>query len=146
MMSAIAKKLRVGQRLICGCLLGAAVMCTLAQAQTRTWTGNGSSLNWSDFANWSGGHVPTGRGGETIDFLAVSPCHSSVQNITNRMAIRAISYEGANYTLSGSPIELYGAGITQNAAGSNTISANLLLGHQLTVGGSGDLGVSSIVS
>ena len=49
-----------------------AVSAASASAQTRTWTGNGSSTGWNASGNWSGGHIPTGSGTETVDFPAVA--------------------------------------------------------------------------
>ena len=79
-----------------------------------------------------------------MDFPAAANFHASVQTLANPspFPLGAISFEGIDYTLTGNPIELYGASMAQNAAGLDTISTNLLLGHQLTVGGSGTLEIT----
>jgi T5SS/PEP-CTERM-associated repeat protein/autotransporter-associated beta strand protein len=93
-----------------------------------------------------GGQGPTGGGVETIDFPASAGFHASVQNLANPMPLAAITFEGAGYNVTGLPIELYGASITQSAAGSDAISTNLVLGHQLIVGGSGNLSLSGQIT
>ena len=91
-----------------------------AHAATHTWTGGGSSANWSVGANWDVG-VP--GSGDSIAFPATS--HTTSNNdLATTLAFNAITFAGSGYTVTGNQITVNSIS-TSNASGQNQISAAL---------------------
>ncbi|MGO8897425.1 MAG: autotransporter-associated beta strand repeat-containing protein, partial [Isosphaeraceae bacterium] len=101
------------------------------QSSADTWKGSGSNSNWSTAANWSEG-VPTA--GEILLFPSGASQLTNVDNISG-LSVAEMQFTGGGYSISGTlPITLTGlAGVgIDNATGSNTFSAPITLGANLT--------------
>jgi hypothetical protein len=109
-----------------------------AAAPDFTWTGGGSTLNWSDPANWAGGVAPSGSVGTlTFDFACQSvpavPCGAD-DDIAGVDA-NALQLDGdwpAN-GIGGSQVLTLGAGgLTSDADGDPNLQLPLVLGAAQT--------------
>jgi autotransporter-associated beta strand protein len=90
----------------------------------HTWTGNGTSTNWSDAANWSGGVPGSLESGGTI--VAFNTVASSNDNINNLVIDKLRFDTGAQVTLTlGVDLGISGRAFTSNVVdltGNNTIA------------------------
>ena len=75
-----------------------------AQAQTRTWTGLGTTNNWSDGGNWSGGVAPVN--GAALVWGATSTARLSSNNDISGLSPASMSFISApnGVVLSGNPL------------------------------------------
>jgi autotransporter-associated beta strand protein len=104
----------------------------LAEAQTTTWTGGGTSTFWSDAANWS--TPPLSSGTYTITFSGTTKTSSFNDSVTavkstiigNSAGIQftndGTAGKNGQFVLSGSAITLYGDIKLTNPAASNAVS------------------------
>jgi autotransporter-associated beta strand protein len=104
----------------------------LAEAQTTTWTGGGTTTFWSDAANWS--TPPLSSGTYTITFSGTTKTSSFNDSVTavkstiigNSAGIQftndGTAGKNGQFVLSGSAITLYGDIRSTNPAASNAIS------------------------
>jgi len=104
----------------------------LAEAQTTTWTGGGTTTFWSDAANWS--TPPLSSGTYTISFSGTTKTSSFNNSVTavksniigNSAGIQftndGTAGKNGQFVLSGSAITLYGDIRLTNPAASNAIS------------------------
>lgn len=104
-------------------------------AATLTFTGGGSSANFSDGANWSGGVAPT-DGDEIVLSTGPSTGMSVVNDIVG-LDLAGISSTGLNgnpITISGNDLTISG-NITHANSGTLTLSTNLALGADVVMSG-----------
>ena len=89
-------------------LLASPVRVALGQ----TFTGGGTTPNWSEAANWDTNQVPT-SGTITIDLAAGEPT-TVVQDVASPYVLNSLTFtpRGRNVTLEGNPIRLEGVGAT----------------------------------
>jgi len=114
--------------------LAAAVMfaASVAEAQTTTWAGGGTTTFWSDAANWS--TPPLSSGTYTMTFSGTAKTSSFNDSVTavksniigNSAAIQftndGTAGKNGQFVLSGSAITLYGDIRLTNPAAANAIS------------------------
>src|SRR5262245_6461461 len=112
-----------------------AILCALngfnARAANLSWSGGGSSGNWSDIANWGSAGVPAT--GDTLIFTAAQPRLNNTNNIAG-LTLNQIRFVGASggYAIFGNSITITNGIEATNTAGINVISNNI------TLGGTGD--------
>ena len=85
------------------------------QAAVRTWTGGGTTINWSDAANWQGNVVPLA--GDDLVFPSGVTQLATNNNISARQ-FKSISFKGSGYSVSGLALRLSG-NINAESANSN---------------------------
>ncbi len=129
----------------------------------KTWDGGGADDNWRTAANWINDIAPVS--GDDLVFPAVATKYTSSNNLTLFSTVRSMTFEGGNYTISGSPLLLsHGIVVTdgnqainlvisltapQTFAATNStaigiVAAALLGGNTLTVDGAGGIGLGLI--
>jgi hypothetical protein len=133
--------LRRAVRAIATLLAGAAVLWPLAataSAQSFTWTGQGSTANWSNTSNWSPAASPSGATSLTFGALP-APCPDTVNptcyvgtNDVSGVSVNSISIDDAvTYDLTGDQVNLGAGGLTAApsaaTAGDPTFAAPLAL-------------------
>jgi hypothetical protein len=101
-------------------------------AVTRSWTGSGTTNNWSDSANW-GGSVPVA--GDTLVFPNGSPRLSSTNDLAAGVMFQSLVFNGAGYVIDGNMIGLIGG-----LSGAPTFNAAVRLGATQTF----DMGPSAV--
>ncbi len=110
------------------------------------WSGNGGDDNWLTGANW-GGSAPVG--GDTLTFGQAGALRlGNVNNFAANTPFGGLTFaDGGSYTLSGSPLNLQG-GIVNNNAEVQTLSLPLVLdgSSRSFVAASGDLVVNGNIS
>src|SRR5262245_10431921 len=125
-------------RLTCSSVLISVVLSGLcaisasdARAATLSWSGSGSSGNWSDIANWGSVGVPAT--GDTLIFSAAQPRLNNTNNIAG-LTLNQVRFVGASggYAIFGNSITITNGIEATNSAGINVISNNI------TLGGTGD--------
>lgn len=116
-------RVRVFRRMAAGGLSLAlvAALSGTAQAQSRTWTGGGTTNNWSDGGNWSGGVAPVN--GATLVWDATSTARLSSNNDLN------LSIAQLNLTGAPAGVVLSGNALTMNVFGSNGLNSNSSTGR-----------------
>lgn len=97
-------------------------------ASAADWNGS-ADFSWNTPGNWTGG-VPDGAA-DVANFTGAAPGTITLDDGADQMrTLATLSFTGAGYTLApGSPasaLSLNSGTITQNVAGANTISAQLL--------------------
>jgi autotransporter-associated beta strand protein len=101
---------------------------------TLTWTGSGSTNNWSNPNNW-GGMTPAAG-----DSLVFGPGASSVTS-TNDLAagttFYSITFTGAGYSVGGNAVVLTNGIDASQATGNNSLSLGLTLANNETIQGGG---------
>jgi autotransporter-associated beta strand protein len=97
-----------------------------------TWTGGGTTANWSDPNNW-GGTKP--HPGDDLDFGPGTHLTSS-NDFPAGTAFHSITFTAGGYTVTGNSImtELIDG---SNATGANTLNLNLVLGNAGTINAGG---------
>jgi autotransporter-associated beta strand protein len=114
---------------------------------TLTWTGNGSTTNWSDPNNWSSGVAP--GAGANLVFGASATKFTSTNNLASGTPFGTITLSGGGYAISGNSIVLTGGLDGSGATGSNTFGLNIALSTAETFqagSGSTDLTLSGAVN
>jgi autotransporter-associated beta strand protein len=105
-----------------------ALECRLAPA-TFTWTGAGTTNNWSDPNNWSTHAAPTA--GASLIFPTGALQLSSNNNLNGATTpIASITISGGGYSFSGNQLDLSTNGSITDTSGvaGNTIAFNILFG------------------
>lgn len=107
-------------------------------AVTQTWTGGGTSGNWTVTANWASGLVPPGDGNSVLSF-GTSNRTTSINNSAADTPYAGITFASNSpaYTLQGSRLKLAGrVAFEANPASAvtQTISAQILLDGPLQIG------------
>jgi autotransporter-associated beta strand protein len=124
-----------------------AVVSGTAQSATRTWTGGGSTDNWSDAGNW-GGTAPVN--GDTLVWDATSTARLSSYNDISNLSVGSITYSAApaGIVLSGNALSLTTITPTiGSSTGRITINNNLALAADASsLGDSGGIVLNGIVS
>jgi autotransporter-associated beta strand protein len=92
---------------------------------TLTWTGNGSTSNWSDPRNWSGGVAP-GAGSDLV-FGPSATKFTSTDDFPAGTWFGSITFTGGGYTIGGNGIVLTIGLDASNATGSNSFSPAITL-------------------
>jgi fibronectin-binding autotransporter adhesin len=110
-------------------LLGLSVLIAVAvlpvgAATTHTWTGGGSSANWSDAANWTDGAPSNG------DNLIFSGTMRQINTNNLLTSVGTVTFNEGGYTLAGNNLTLNG-NIGNN--GNNTWAVNLIIGAARTI-------------
>ena len=108
-----------------------AISASDARAAILSWSGAGSSGNWSDIANWGSVGVPAA--GDTLIFSAAQPRLNNTNNIAG-LTLNQIRFAGVSggYAIFGNSITITNGIEATNSAGINVVSNNI------TLGGSGD--------
>ena len=119
-------------------LLWLALLTLPAGANTLSWSGSGSSGNWSDSGNW--GFAGTPATGDTLIFPALQPRPVNTNNIAG-LVLAQIRFAGpgGGYVISGNAFTVTNGIAATNTAGANTISNAITLAtiDQPVVVGSG---------
>jgi fibronectin-binding autotransporter adhesin len=120
--------------LLAAALAAALGLLTADASAQATWTGGGSSTNWSDAANWSG-TAPTNGGSSVLTFDG-STGLSNTNNLTN-VTLTSGTFTTSGFTLGGNAVTL-GGPLTNNAAtGTNAINFNMTVAAARTITGVG---------
>ena len=137
-----------------GSLDSAAAMVSITvTSATLTWS-SAIAGNWSDSTKWSAGASPVGSGlsNYILNFNALG-AYTATHNLNSGFLINRINFGGSAATLAGNSLALVRNGgtlpqVNQNSANAATISTNLALGANTTLGGSGGgaLTLSGIIS
>ena len=108
---------------------------------TATWTGGGSTANWSDPNNWSGGVAPSP--GSKLIFGPSATQLTSTNDFAAGTSFNTITFSGGGYTVSGNGVTLTGGIDASGATGSNTFNINVTLSQAETFNaGSGTAGLT----
>src|SRR5215471_17413622 len=101
------------------------------EAANLSWSGGGSSGNWSDSGNW--GFAGTPATGDTLIFSGAQPRLNNTNDIAG-LTLNQIRFVGASggYAIFGNAITITNGIEATNSAGLNVLSNNI------TLGGSGD--------
>jgi autotransporter-associated beta strand protein len=96
-------------------------------ANVLSWSGGGSSGNWSDTGNWGFAGVPAN--GDTVVFPALLSLVNSTNNLVG-LSLAQIRFagNGGGYTISGNAITLTAGIEATNTIGANVISNGITLG------------------
>lgn len=96
------------------------------KANVLTWTGGGTTGNWSDSANWGGAGTP--NIGDTVVFTGGQPRFWNTNNLSG-LALNRVCFTGASggYIIYGNPFTVTNAIQTTNVTGVNTIIQDLTL-------------------
>jgi autotransporter-associated beta strand protein len=133
------------------------------------WTGNGSTSNWSDPQNWSGGVAPSA--GSNLVFGPSAAKSTSTDDFPAGTRFGSITFTGGGYAIGGNGIVLTIGLDASNATGSNSFTPAITLstaetflagsgstvlivggplndsGFNLTVGGgNGELDLTNVIS
>ena len=98
-----------------------------SHAATLSWSGAGSSGNWSDSGNW--GFAGTPATGDILVFPAAQPRLNNTNNIAG-LTLNQIRFAGASggYAIFGNAITVTNGIEATNTAGLNVVSNNITLG------------------
>jgi autotransporter-associated beta strand protein len=98
-----------------------------SQAAILSWSGAGSSGNWSDIANW--GSAGTPASGDTLIFSAAQPRLNNTNNIVG-LTLNQIRFlgVGGGYAIFGNAITITNGIEATNSAGINVLSNSITLG------------------
>ena len=132
-------------------------------AAVKTWDGGGADDNWRTAANWVNDVAPVS--GDDLVFPAIAAKYTSSNNLTLFSTVRSMTFEGGNYTISGSPL-LLSQGIVvidgnqainlvislttsqtfsaTNSTAVGVVAAALLGTNTLTIDGAGGIGLGLI--
>ena len=106
-------------------LIGVAVVSSDRPAKALvawTWTGNGTTNNWSDAANWDAGVPPPGS---SLIFPVNANRKQNVNDLAPNTALLSIDFAGSGYDISGNAIALTGLLSNHSGSGSNRVSLAL---------------------
>jgi hypothetical protein len=112
--------------------LGAALLGEVlaSQAATHTWTGGGTTGQWSDAPNWQGNSAPQpGESGVVLVFPVGTSRLSSTNDVTG-LAVTQLVLTGTNYVLTGTNALILsptGADSIAAAGSSNRVALPLVL-------------------
>ncbi|MGE3074754.1 MAG: hypothetical protein AB7N24_01385 [Dehalococcoidia bacterium] len=95
---------------------------------TRTWTGLGTSDNWSDAANWDSG-VPVA--GDSLVFPGSASRKENTNNLAPNLSFDTVTFSGSGYTIDGNAFAIATALVNQPGTGTNRLS--------LSIGGAGEV-------
>jgi autotransporter-associated beta strand protein len=111
-------------------------LAATADPVTLTWTGGGTTANWSDPNNW-GGTAP--QAGDSLVFGAGAAALTATNDLSPDTFFHSITLSGAGYAIAGNPILLTGGINASSATGTNVLDLGVSLGGNQTVtaGGSG---------
>ena len=124
--------MRTSGRIVAALAAVAVFAASVAEAQTTTWTGGGTTTFWSDAANWS--TPPLSSGTYTLTFSGTSKSSSFNDSVTavksniigNSAGIQftndGTAGKNGQFVLSGSALTLYGDIRSTNPSASNAIS------------------------
>jgi autotransporter-associated beta strand protein len=114
---------------------------------TDTWTGGGTTTNWSDAGNWSGGVAP--NGGDNLVFGPSASNFTSTNDLPAGTAFGSITLSGGGYTISGNSV-LVASGIDASGqTGSNAFNLPISFTQSETIlagSGSTDLSLGGTVN
>jgi hypothetical protein len=98
-----------------------------AGAAILSWSGAGSSGNWSDSGNW--GFAGTPATGDTLIFPAAQPRLNNTNNIAG-LTLNQVRFVGASggYAIFGNSVTITNGIEATNSAGANVLSNNIVLG------------------
>ena len=96
---------------------------------TRTWTGGGTTGNWSTGNNW-GGNAPAA--GDNLVFPANATRFNNTNDIVGR-AYNSITISGSNYVIQGNSLTVSNNLSAQNVSGTNVFVPAMTLGKPQTV-------------
>jgi autotransporter-associated beta strand protein len=107
------------------CLTG--YLALTSNAATLSWSGGGSSGNWSDSGNW--GFAGTPATGDTLIFPAAQPRLNNTNNIVG-LTLNQVRFVGASggYAIFGNSVTITNGIEATNSAGANVFSNNITLG------------------
>ena len=106
---------------------------SMAAGAVKTWTGGGTSGNWSDAGNWSGGLVPTNS-----DYLLFSGTSglNNTNDLTAATSFTAITFNtnAGAFVLNGNSIVMGGSGLVGGITNisQNVQAINLVVDNQRT--------------
>ena len=98
--------------------------CTTPSGALRTWTGGGTTNNWSDAANW-GGTAP--QTSDRLRFPEGAARPVNVNNLAAGFVLDSITLEGGGWTISGNDIGLLNGFVFTGAGAANTVSLSVTL-------------------
>ncbi|HSU54459.1 MAG TPA: autotransporter-associated beta strand repeat-containing protein, partial [Candidatus Dormibacteraeota bacterium] len=100
---------------------------SITQAATLSWSGGGSSGNWSDSGNWASSGTPAT--GDTLVFAGAQPRLNNTNNLAG-LTLNQIRFIGASggYAVFGNAITITNGIEATNSAGLNVLSNNITLG------------------
>ena len=125
-----------------------------ARAAVLSWSGGGSTANWSDIGNWGFAGVPAN--GDTLIFPAAQPRLANTNNFAG-LTLNQIRFVGASggYDIRGNSFTLTNSILATNSAGANIleniialattdVTVNVASGATLTLQGnlSGSVGLT----
>ncbi len=110
--------------------LAIAALATLASstslsAAVRTWTGSGSTNNWSEAANWQGNVVPVT--GDDLNFPDGVFKVVTNNNLATTLNFKSLTISGAAYVINGNALRLGGNIVSGGVNSNNTINVNVQL-------------------
>ena len=124
-----------------------------------SWTGGGSSTNWSDANNWAG---PSGEhvaplGNDDLVFPAGAAQLTNNNDLAGGTSFHSLIFSGPGYTINGNQLALQAGIVTTMPAGTNAIAAPIVLttaetftstfpGTQLNINGAVDTGGNTLTS
>lgn len=117
--------------------LFATVMVTMAvvasghpalAASTQTWTGLGTTNNWSEAANWDSGAPAAG---DSLLFPESAARKSNTNDLAPNTLFDAITFEGEGYAIAGTPLGVSTELRNRPGSGANKVS--------LALGGAGEV-------
>jgi fibronectin-binding autotransporter adhesin len=94
-------------------------------AAVRVWTGNGTTNNWSEAANWQGNILPA-----TNDDLSFPGGVFDVvtnNNLPTTLVFRSLSMASGNYVINGNPLKLSGNIVSLGTGANHTVNVGVLL-------------------
>jgi hypothetical protein len=100
---------------------------------TFTWDGGGGDANWTTPANWSTDAAPAGDGTDSLVFPNGAAQLSNNNDFASGTDFASISFTAGGYTLAGNALDLGASGVS-SSTGNNTISNNLTLLSDSTIG------------
>src|SRR2546422_915834 len=108
-------------------LCAMAVCVSKCQAASLSWSGGGTTGNWSDSGNW--GFAGTPATGDILIFPAAQPRLNNTNNMAS-LTLNQIRFVGASggYAIFGNAITLTNGIEATNSAGVNVLSNNITLG------------------
>lgn len=109
--------------------LAAGLACAAPAHAQYFWSGGGSSDNWTDTGNWSGGPIPVPSNSTVVNFSFSTRLNSvlDIGAVGTPFDLFDLAFNPAagNYVLSGREIRFNGGRLFYNAASTITINNNL---------------------
>ncbi len=96
---------------------------TVDAATTRTWTGNGTTNNWSEAANWLGAVAPVA--GDQLVFPPSANRKTNNNNFPANTSFEDVTFTGSGYSIDGNPIAVVDDVINQPPSGINVVALNI---------------------